>query len=60
MNKRERQIMKKYTTINHGLLWLTIDNQIFTIAGTDRENIKWYQEMLAKALARIIENEVKP
>lgn len=59
MNKRERQIMKKYTTINHDLLWLTIDNQIFTIAGTDRENIKWFREQLAVALARMIENDVK-
>ena len=57
MTPREREIKKKYTRIINTTLFLSIDHQEFTIEGTDEENIKWFQKMLAIALTRMIEKE---
>ena len=58
MTKHERAVKKKYTRIKDTTLFLSIDHQEFTIEGTDKENIKWFQKMLSVALARMIENEL--
>ena len=59
VTKREREIMKKYTRIEYDTLYLVIDHQAFTIAGTDEENIKFFQRNLAIALARVIGKETE-
>ena len=62
MTLRERNIRKKYTRIakiaGENVLFLSIDHQEFGIEITPGK-VKWFQEMLAIALTRMIENEVK-
>ena len=62
MTLRERNIRKKYTRIGkiagENVLFLSIDHQEFEIEITPGK-VKWFQEMLAIALTRMIENEVK-
>jgi hypothetical protein len=58
VTKREREVMKKYTRVGgtgYKPLFLSIDHQEFEIVTTRR--VKWFREMLAKALTRMIENE---
>lgn len=58
LTPHERYTMKKYTRISGTTLFLSIDHQEFTIEGTDRENLKFFQKNLAIALARMIETEL--
>jgi len=48
----------KYTRIKDTTLFLSIDQQEFTIEGTDKESIKWYQKMLSVAISRMVETEL--
>jgi hypothetical protein len=62
MTLRERNIRKKYTRIRkfpngETALFLCIDQQEFEIISGG--NQRWFRDMLAIALTRMIENEVK-
>ena len=60
MTPREREIKKKYTRLTNiadvNVLFLSIDHQEFKIEITPRK-AKWFQKMLAIALARMIAKE---
>ncbi len=60
MTPREREIKKKYTRVaniaDENVLFLSIDQQEFKVEITPSK-VKWFQKMLAIALARMIEKE---
>ena len=60
MTKRQRRIKDKYTRIaniaDENVLFLSIDHQEFGIEITPHK-AKWFQKMLAIALARMIAKE---
>jgi len=60
MTSRERNIRKKYTRIakigEDNVLFLSIDHQEFKIEITPAK-VKWFQKMIAIALARMVEKE---
>jgi len=63
MTLRERNIRKKYTLFQperNNALYLVSDNQSFAILqGCDKQTTLWFRDMLAIALTRMIEKEVK-
>ena len=60
MTPREREIKKKYTRVTKfgdmPILFLSIDQQEFKVEITPSK-VKWFQKMLAIALARMIDKE---
>lgn len=60
MTEREHEIRTRYTRVvtlgGKKVLFLHIDNQEFEIVITPRRS-KWYQIMLGKALAKMIDRE---
>ena len=58
LTPHERYMAAKYTRIKDTTLFLSIDQQEFTIEGTDKESIKWYQKMLSVAISRMVETEL--
>ena len=62
MTPLEREIRRKYTRVSkicdENVLFLSIDHQEFKVEITPRK-VKWFRDMLAKALTRMIEKEAR-